>query len=351
MARYGALFTFWRESSQVVVSSRRSVARAHTISMTGQQFLPATARRATLGISLRTLAALQWAISIGVLLKLGGGRAALPAALLTAAALWLAVPATIALASFVGKWAQGDWTAAVRGSWRRWLPTALVEIGWMVRLYLIDQAWRRSPVSVGAGRAQTPVVLVHGFLCNGSVWHALANRLNAAGRAFVAVSLQPSYRHFQRQLEDLDAAVRAFCAHTGTERVLLLGHSMGGLLVRAYAEQHPHRCAGVICVAAPHHGTFLADLIHGVEGGPPSARCRWLQQFNTRSREHIGVPALNLWSADDSIVIPAWSARLAATPERELSGHGHMALIATTAACSTLLAALDGMDSPGEQTG
>jgi hypothetical protein len=57
---------------------------------------------------------------------------------------------------------------------------------------------------------------------------------------------------------------------------------------------------------------------------------------------------LNVWSADDSIVLPAVSAQLANTPERTLHGYGHMALVAAPEACALLMQALRDLESGAE---
>lgn len=314
--------------------------------MTDLDFLPGPARRGVLAASLRTAWLAQLLIVVALIAALARqGDAWLPAIAIVATGWWL-VQLTIMALGFVVKWLAGDWPAVTRGATGHWLRTAAVEIGWMARLYLIDQPWRPAPMQMVAADPRAPLLLVHGFFCNGAVWRPFARHLRE--RSFASVSLQPSYRNFQAQLDDLHLAVEAWCARSGRSRVLLVGHSMGGLLARAYAGRHPERCAGVVCVAAPHHGTLLGDLIHGVEAGPPSPRCRWLREFNARSGERIGVPALNLWTADDNIVVPAASARLAAAPERAVHGFGHMAVIAAPGACAALLQAIDDIDHSPE---
>ena len=313
------------------------------MSMNRWDFLPARARRSGLAYGLRTI----WLVQLLVLMVLARtlvdrGHSWLGATAIVVAGWWLLQLGLLGF-GFGLKLVAGDWPRRTRGSSMQALRTAAIEMAWMVRLYLYDHVWRQSPEGRGADDRRSPLLLVHGFLCNGSVWRPFARYL--PGRSFAAVSLEPTYRHFQQQLDDLNDAVQAMCASTGRERLLLVGHSMGGLLIRAYAERHPERCAGVLCVAAPHHGTLLADYIYGVEAGPPSARCKWLNTINQRDGERIGVPALNLWTADDNIVIPAASAQLRATPERTLHGHGHLAAIAAATACPALLAAIDDLDA------
>lgn len=311
------------------------------------EFLPIRARRRALATGLRVIWGLQLAALLaGAMLLLRQG-ASWPQALSTPVAVWCALQLCLLAFGFVLKWVSGDWPASTRGPLKRWLRTAVVEMAWMARIYLVEHSWRAAPAQLDAADRRAPLLLVHGFLCNGAVWLALAPHL--AGRNFASVSLEPSYRHFEQQLEDLHAAVLALSARTGHARVTLVGHSMGGLLSRAYAQRHPQHCAAVVCVAAPHHGTLLADYIYGVEAGPPSARCQWLAAVNQRDGERIGVAAVNLWSADDNIVIPARSAQLAHTPERTLHGHGHMAAIAATTACTQLVKAIEDLESTLEQ--
>jgi pimeloyl-ACP methyl ester carboxylesterase len=305
-------------------------------------FLPARARRTVLANSLRVNWLTQLLILAWLATLLADRGWSWPESVGLVAGGWWLLQLFLLGFGFALKLVAGDWPAATRGPLPRALRIAAVEIGWMIRLYLLDHPWLAAPLHLVADDRRAPLLLVHGFLCNGAVWRSFARFLE--GRSHAAVSLEPSYRHFERQLDDLHQAVVALADGSGRERVMLVGHSMGGLLVRAYAERHPERCAGVVCVAAPHHGTLLADYIYGVEAGPPSARCQWLNAVNQRDRERIAVPALNLWTVDDNIVIPARSAQLGATPERTLHGHGHLAAIAADSACPALLAAIDHLE-------
>jgi pimeloyl-ACP methyl ester carboxylesterase len=319
------------------------------MSMNDRQFLPPQARRPTLKLGLISVWLAQLALLVWAAMALRAHGWTWLAAASSVFLAWLLLQASLLAFPFVLKWRLGDWSRAVRGSSWQMLRTLGSEAGWMTRFYLIEHPWRPAPISLQPADPRLPLLLVHGFLCNGAVWNPLAADLRAQGRSFASVSLQPSYRDFQQQLHDLDAAVSAWLAATGRTQLILIGHSMGGVLARVYADRHPQRCAGVICVAAPHHGTYLGDWFHGLEGGPPSPRCRWLQEYNTRSQERIAVPALNLWSADDSIVLPAASAQLAATPEQALHGHGHMALVAAPAARSLVIRTLGDIEASLEQ--
>jgi pimeloyl-ACP methyl ester carboxylesterase len=94
-----------------------------------------------------------------------------------------------------------------------------------------------------AGRL--PLVLVHGFCEDSSVWDGLLPLLVPA--PLVRVDL-PGFGGSERALAPgMDAYADAVCAvlnELDIERCVLAGHSMGGYTALAFAEKHPERLAG-----------------------------------------------------------------------------------------------------------
>jgi triacylglycerol lipase len=94
-----------------------------------------------------------------------------------------------------------------------------------------------------AGRpgARPPVLLVHGYSCSRAAWWWLRRRLEAAGWRVATISLEPIYGSIDDFVEPLARRIAAVLAETGAERLLLVGHSMGGLVARAYLQRHGER--------------------------------------------------------------------------------------------------------------
>lgn len=284
---------------------------------------------AVTGLVVATLAAaVAWALGVDA-----------KASVLTGLLAIVGLQLLLAAGSFVAKAALGDWSGTLRGPLRRWGPAVLSEVAWMSRLYLWDQPLRQPRWHIERAGG-TPLVLVHGFCCNGAVWAPLLDAYDPGKRSVVAVSLEPFYLDIEAQLARLDAAVRAVCVASGHDGVVLAGHSMGGLLSRIYAARHPDRVRGCLMVAAPHRGTLLAGWIFGAERGPPTPGARWLAAFHA-STPVPAMPAMNLWTPDDNIVVPAdSSAEVPGVPSHALPGQGHMAIIAAARgreACATAL--------------
>ncbi|HEX4511453.1 MAG TPA: alpha/beta fold hydrolase, partial [Burkholderiaceae bacterium] len=84
------------------------------------------------------------------------------------------------------------------------------------------------------------VVLLHGYVCNRAVWNRWMTRLRAAGHPFIAPTLEPVFGGIESNLAPLEAAVQRLYALTGRPP-LIVAHSMGGLVTRAWLRAHADR--------------------------------------------------------------------------------------------------------------
>ncbi len=62
----------------------------------------------------------------------------------------------------------------------------------------------------------------------------------------------------------LAAYVDEVLAETGAAKVILIGHSQGGLDARVVAHDHPDKVAAVVTVATPHNGSPVSDIALGI---------------------------------------------------------------------------------------
>jgi len=148
--------------------------------------------------------------------------------------------------------------------------------------------------------ARYPVLLVHGYASTELVWTPLRRALVEAGFGNI-VSL--NYNSFATDpvavsAELTDEALRALAA-AAAPRVHLIGHSLGGLIVRhalAASAVLSSRTASAVTIASPHRGVSLARIAPG--------RCARIMHPGPR-------PALWLaYYSDGDRVVPASSARL-----------------------------------------
>lgn len=111
----------------------------------------------------------------------------------------------------------------------------------------------------GTGRT---VVLLHGYLEAGEVWKPLSEKLKEEFR-IIAVDLpghgDSEVKGDSHKMEFLAGAVRAVVADAGEDRIVLIGHSLGGYVALAFVEMYPEMLAGyVLFHSHPHADTPVA---------------------------------------------------------------------------------------------
>jgi pimeloyl-ACP methyl ester carboxylesterase len=179
------------------------------------------------------------------------------------------------------------------GSVARQLPGALMRRGCHTRLVTTERNTR------------CPVVLVHGYVGSEAVWAPLRAALSAAGFGYL-VSLD--YSCFDTDAADVSAElvrqVRRALARTGAPRVHLVGHSMGGLIVRRTVTSELADVTGTaVTIATPHRGAPLGRIAPG--------RCARIMHRREPARPFVGRPQRWLaYYSDRDRLVPAASARL-----------------------------------------
>ena len=177
--------------------------------------------------------------------------------------------------------------------------------------------------------ATAPVLLLHGVLCNAGVLRGLARDL--VGRwigPVYTLSYGPPLCSIEVFADQVAAKVDAILGATGAARVSIVGHSMGGVVARAYLR----RCGGtkissLMTLGAPHHGSVHAWLFPGACLRQLRPGNSWLAELNDTEGTPCAVRIVSLWSWHDSMVAPQTSSRLAGAENIELSGIGHNALL------------------------
>lgn len=117
----------------------------------------------------------------------------------------------------------------------------------------------------GPPEVPTPVLLVHGFAANKSNWLFLQRDLRAAGFGHVhALNYNPLTTDIPGIAAACSARARDLMAATGSDRVHLIGHSLGGIVARyAVSVGGLHEAATCLTVASPHQGVPGARLAIG----------------------------------------------------------------------------------------
>lgn len=183
-----------------------------------------------------------------------------------------------------------------------------------------------------------PLLLVHGYGCSRGVWWRLRRQLEAAGYIVSTVSLAPPYTHIGKLVPLLQRRVEETCRATGAKRVVLVAHSMGGLVCRSYLSRFgATRIERLVTLASPHAGSELARLGLGANAREMEPGSRWLADL---AAEPPPVPTVTLRTPHDNYVMPQDNQRLPGARDIELAGIGHLAVLYANRTVAALLAAL-----------
>lgn len=173
---------------------------------------------------------------------------------------------------------------------------------------------------------QVPLLLVHGFGCNRGSWWWLRRRLERSGHCVATVNLEPVFTGIDDYVDIIAARVRAVGRETGAQRLMLVGHSMGGLACRAYLAQHgAGQVARLLTLGTPHRGSEIARIGYGRNVRQMQPDSPWLRAL--AQREQGGIAATAVLSLHDNFVMPQAPQHPEGWPVREVIGLGHLAML------------------------
>lgn len=192
---------------------------------------------------------------------------------------------------------------------------------------------------------RVPVLFVHAYLSNRGQWWWLRRGLRRHGVAVATVNLEPPLQSIDRFTEQLDQRIEAVLAETGAQRLVLVGHSMGGLVARNYLQRHgAGRVAELITIGTPHHGSWFAFVARGQCAREMQPGGAWLGRLSAQTPP---VPTLTVWSARDNFIAPQDSATLPGAREHVLPVTGHLSMMFSSTVFAILLREVGTYDAGG----
>jgi pimeloyl-ACP methyl ester carboxylesterase len=221
------------------------------------------------------------------------------------------------------------------------------ELGRMARLRLFGEEFRASMLSsswfMARASAATriypdspspPVLLLHGYGCNSGYWVHLAPLLDAQHISHASVDLEPIMGDIDGYVPAVEQAARALCEATGSPKVIVVAHSMGGLVARAWMRRHgTARVARVITLGTPHHGTSLASFGLGANAaqmrraaGESAEGSPWLRALAASEDGATRALITSIYTHHDNIIAPQTSSLLPGARNIEFGGIGHVAM-------------------------
>lgn len=186
------------------------------------------------------------------------------------------------------------------------------------------------PVTGASAATHTPVVFVHGYTGSASNWTTAISLFEAAGYSpneLYAFQYDWSASN-KTSAAQLAAYVDQVRSRTGSDRVDIVNHSMGGLVTRWYVSElgGAAKVRHVASLAGANHGTTAAYscLIYAscVEMSPGSA---FIQQLAATGTETPGDARYATWySPCDGVINPYTSTELSGATNNFVACENHL---------------------------
>lgn len=195
--------------------------------------------------------------------------------------------------------------------------------------YVIIYFFKPNLTSKDVSEKKPPILLLHGYMMRGWVLLYIKKRLQKDGWDQVYTwNYMPPFKKIPYYAEQLRDKVEDILKKTTHTKIILIGHSMGGLLARYYINffQGKNYVDKLITLGTPHKGTQLWSFSYspcGMDMRPGS------NFFKSLKVVPNNIKILSIYSSFDEIVIPYQNSILnwKNVKNKEFDDLGHMRLI------------------------
>ena len=158
-----------------------------------------------------------------------------------------------------------------------WVQTIVTETFGVIALgvmFPFNSTWFDPKKKEDCDPNQTPILMIHGFMGSGNNWEYHRHLLHKNGHKnvftvnlgspFKSISAEPE-KPGESYAEAVEKKVAEIKRLTGRDDLIIVGHSMGGLVGKQYiynhAEKQGVKVLGEISMGTPHNGTKMAKLV------------------------------------------------------------------------------------------
>lgn len=186
--------------------------------------------------------------------------------------------------------------------------------------------------TLGSKQEGRPVLLIHGYLHDRSAW--VFHKRKLAEKGFGPIYLLDfgyPFHSIVDYAEKVKKLAEKIENQTGRNDLIIIGHSMGGLVASWYATQMAPsgKKIDVITLGSPLKGTILARIAIGKDAREMEIGSNLLKKLEEHVENSKKIGFFHIAAKTDQIVIPSKSAILGNRLDRQfvLNDIGHLTLL------------------------
>lgn len=231
------------------------------------------------------------------------------------------------------------------------LPVALTIIRYFLFHFIrpaILIGWLLMPKKQPATSPHPPLILVHGIFSTRTSWYFFYKALAKEKFHIGAFGYPTLWGSMEATIERLETFVQKTLEETGSPKVSIVAHSLGGVVVRYWLAKYPHNhdnLAGLITLCTPHSGSNVSRLLPNPFSKALNPDSEVIRTITGQS--YTTFPCVAHATTTDLLVMPAkrllppknWALRLA----RDVD---HLEILADTKTIAAVISDLKGESAP-----
>ena len=213
------------------------------------------------------------------------------------------------------------------GWWRAMRMMIAEYMAFLINFVLISpfERWWMGADRLRPSHERPVLLLINGYGCSRAAWWWLRRRLEGAGWVVATISLEPVYTSIENYVEPVSRRIDEVLAATGAKQVILIGHSMGGLVARACLRRcGAARVKRLLTLGTPHAGSELARIGIGENARQMTPGNAWLKAL---ASEAPATETLIVYSPHDNFVLPQSNLQWPGAQCRTIDGLGHLTML------------------------
>lgn len=209
-----------------------------------------------------------------------------------------------------------------------WIHAMVFEV---IALFVVPMLRIFTATMPSGSKEGRPILLVHGYCNDGTVWLYMRRYLakEQLGPIYT-IDLGHPFRSIRDYAKKVAAKVEEIRKETGRADVILIGHSMGGLVSAVYAlSAEQGTVTDVITIGSPLAGTHIAKIGVGPNAKEMQRSSELINELNERLKQEKHIRFYHIATETDQMVIPMRSALQGNCPDREFvfQDIGHASLL------------------------
>jgi pimeloyl-ACP methyl ester carboxylesterase len=216
-----------------------------------------------------------------------------------------------------------------------WIHAMIFEILALLAITVLRLLRLSSPKKIRPNITQErgsakPILLVHGYCHDSSAWAYIQGQLaRETFSPIYTIDLGYPFHSMHEYAKRVTERAEQIKKETGQTDLILIGHSMGGLISSIVAMKEAQSISSVFTIASPMSGTHMAKIGVGPNAREMQPRSPLISDLNKQLGAETNIRFYHIGTKTDQIVIPGSSALRGHHPQREFlfEDMGHASLL------------------------